>query len=186
MTLLELAALSWLVWASYWILARRFVKTTKSTEGAGLGMLHVIPLAVGIYLIFHGSASGVLWWPLYVSPLLQWVGVAMTVFGLLFAVWSRLHLGRNWSAMVTLKEGHELVRSGPYRFVRHPLYTGFLTALVASAVVAETGDAFIGVAIIIVAYLVKMGREEKVLTLEFGEKYRTYTHDVARLVPFVY
>jgi protein-S-isoprenylcysteine O-methyltransferase Ste14 len=123
---------------------------------------------------------------IYANRPLQIAGVAMTAAGLLFAIWARFHLGRNWSAIVTLKEDHELVRSGPYRWIRHPIYTGYLTAVLGIAIVAETGDGFIGFAIILVALVFKMRREERLLTAEFGEQYRQFHRETVALVPFVY
>jgi protein-S-isoprenylcysteine O-methyltransferase Ste14 len=113
-------------------------------------------------------------------------GLAITAGGLLFAVWARVHLGGNWSGIVTLKKDHELIRSGPYRFVRHPIYTGYLGGVLGAAIVAETGDAFIGFAIVLVALLFKMRREEAFLTGEFGEEYQAYKREAATLVPFIY
>ena len=60
--------------------------------------------------------------------IVYWLGLLMVVAGLAFAVWARVHLGRNWSGTVTVKENHELIRSGPYAIVRHPIYTGLLLA----------------------------------------------------------
>lgn len=66
---------------------------------------------------------------------LYWLGLLMVICGLAFAVWARIHLGRNWSGTVTVKEDHELIRSGPYGIVRHPIYTGLLLAIAGTAIV---------------------------------------------------
>ena len=67
-----------------------------------------------------------------------WIGLALLCAGLAFAVWARVELGRNWSGSVTVKEGHELIRSGPYAYVRHPIYTGLIAALIGTAVIIGT------------------------------------------------
>ena len=103
-----------------------------------------------------------------------------------FSAWSRAHLGRNWSGIVTLKEEHTLIRTGPYRYIRHPLYTGFLAAVLGTAVARGTGDAFVGFAIVLAAYLLKMRREERFMTLEFGEQYRQFQNEAAALIPFIF
>jgi protein-S-isoprenylcysteine O-methyltransferase Ste14 len=186
MDLLAWNGLLWLTWAAYWFASARFVKATKSSESALGRLQHLAPLAIGFFLIFYGAGQVLIFGLLYRSQIIRWLGMALTAEGLGFAVWARVHLGRNWSGMITLKEGHELVRSGPYRYVRHPIYTGFLTAALGSALVARSGDAFIGFAIILVAILVKIHREDAVLTREFGDQYRAFRQEVATLVPFVF
>jgi protein-S-isoprenylcysteine O-methyltransferase Ste14 len=99
---------------------------------------------------------------------------------------ARIHLGKYWSGVITLKEGHRLIRSGPYRLARHPIYTGFLTANLGTAITASSGDAFLGFALILVAFLIKIHREEKVLAGEFGDEYTRFRREVAALVPMLY
>jgi protein-S-isoprenylcysteine O-methyltransferase Ste14 len=186
MDMLAIAGWMWLIFAAYWFVAARFVKATKLRETRLHRLQHVIPLAIGFFLIFQRGWSGILWGRLYASRPVAITGIVVTAAGLLFAVWARVHLGRNWSGIVTLKQDHELIQSGPYRFVRHPIYTGYLTAVLGAAIVAETGDALVGFAIILVALLFKMGREETFMTREFGDEYQEYKQRVARLVPYVY
>ena len=110
----------------------------------------------------------------------------MTIGGILFAVWARWHLGRYWSGTITLKEGHKLIRTGPYRFARHPLYTGFLTAVLGSAVTAARVDGFIGFALVLISIVIKMRREEALTTREFGDEYRRFKEQVPALLPLIY
>lgn len=184
MDLLAWNGVLWVIWAAYWFISARFVKATKSSEGILGRLQHMLPLGIGFYLTFHWPP--ILSDPLYSSPAVQWLGMALTAAGLAFAIWARVHLGRNWSGMITLKEAHELIRSGPYRCLRHPIYTGFVSALLGSALVAQTGDAFIGFAIVLIALVVKLRREDALLTREFGERYTAFKAEVAALVPFVY
>jgi protein-S-isoprenylcysteine O-methyltransferase Ste14 len=175
----------WLVWLTYWIIIGQFVKPTKSAESLAERFMHLGPAAVGFYLVFHDRHWGHIYGPLHFAEPVRWCGTILTVVGLLFATWARAYLGRNWSGVITLKEGHELVRNGPYRFVRHPLYTGFLLAVFGSALVAATGDALVGFAVITIAYLVKLRREEAILTAEFGDQYRQFQREVPALLPFL-
>jgi protein-S-isoprenylcysteine O-methyltransferase Ste14 len=184
--MLAIAGWMWLIWAIYWFIAARFVKATRLKESRRERLQHVVPLVIGFLLIFHRGQSGILCGRLYASRPVELAGLAITAGGLLFAVWARVHLGGNWSGIVTLKKDHELIRSGPYRFVRHPIYTGYLGGVLGAAIVAETGDAFIGFAIVLVALLFKMRREEAFLTGEFGEEYQAYKREAATLVPFIY
>jgi protein-S-isoprenylcysteine O-methyltransferase Ste14 len=112
-------------------------------------------------------------------------GVGLTFAGMAFMVWARVHLGRYWSGYVTLKEGHRLIRTGPYALVRHPIYTGFLTAALGSALVAGSGDAFVGLVLIFIAFVLKIPREEAILKREFGEEFEQFARDIPRLIPFV-
>jgi protein-S-isoprenylcysteine O-methyltransferase Ste14 len=114
------------------------------------------------------------------------VALALISAGLAFAVWARFVIGRNWSGTVTLKQDHELVRSGPYAIVRHPIYTGFLLALVGTAVARGTIGAFIGVAIAVLTLRLKSLTEESLMLHQFGPQYATYKRDVKALIPFVW
>ena len=177
---------AWLAWGGYWMAAARFVQRSQSSESVLMRMTHLLPLAAGFFLIFHGGDYSVIYGRLVRSDWIALLGTLVTIGGLLFAVWGRVHLGRYWSGIITLKEGHKLIRTGPYRFVRHPLYTGFLSAVLGSALVMFTGDACAGFAVILVAYIVKIRREETVLTGAFGDEYRQYRREVSALVPGVY
>ena len=147
-------------------------------------MQHVLPSVVGFFLMFHGWRYNILLGRLYHSPVVQALGTVLAIAGLLFAMWARVHLGRNWSAAVTSKEGHELIRSGPYRIVRHPIYAGLFLAVLGTSITAETGDALIGFFVISIAYLIKLKREENVLAVEFGDQYEEYRREVPALLPY--
>ena len=176
----------WLIWACYWLVASWFVQATKSSEGLLLRATHLLFLALGFFLIFHDADHSFAYGRLYDGTVVGWLGNLFTLFGLLFAVWGRVHLGRYWSGMITLKQGHKLIRTGPYRCVRHPLYTGFVTAVFASALMIGTIDAFLGLLIVVAAYLVKIRREETLLTNQFADEYPQFKQEVAALVPFIF
>ena len=117
---------------------------------------------------------------------LYWIGTALLVAGLAFSIWARVTLGRNWSGTVTVKEDHELIQSGPYRLVRHPIYTGLLLALAGSAVAQDRWSGVLGVVLIFVSFWIKLLREEAWMRETFGEKYDAYCARTKRLVPFVW
>src|SRR3954468_9845271 len=186
MELLQVNAFLWVAWLAYWYIAARFVNRAKSSEGWLQRLAHMLPMACGFYLIFQWGEHRILPARFYKSLPAEYVGMALTIGGLLFTVWARVHLGRYWSGIITLKEGHNLIRTGPYRFVRHPIYTGFVTATLGSALVSGRLGAFVGFLLVLAAILFKIGREEAVLRREFGEEYRVFENEVAGLVPFVY
>ena len=107
--------------------------------------------------------------------------LALQVAGAVLGGWAVATLGRSFG-LVAANRG--IRTGGPYRFVRHPLYSGFLTAVLGTALVSRTGDALIGFAIILVAYLIKIRREESLLTREFGDEYARFRREVPMLVPW--
>ncbi len=175
----------WLAWGVYWFVCARFVARTKSSETWRARLSHLVPLGIGFFLVFHDRRDTLICGRLYESRAAEIAGDIITAAGLSFAIWARVHLGRYWSAMVTIKQGHELIRSGPYRWVRHPIYTGFLVGLLGSAITVSTGDAFIGLAVVVATCMVKIRREERLLTAEFGDSYRQFQRDVPMLLPFI-
>jgi len=111
------------------------------------------------------------------------VGLVLTLAGLAFTVWARIHLGQFWSARVGLKEDHELIQSGPYAWVRHPIYSGILVAVMGSAVVAGDYRALLAVVLVWVGLILKARREEKLLSEHFGEAFVQYRQRTGALVP---
>jgi len=102
------------------------------------------------------------------------------------AIWSRFYIGRNWSATVTVKEGHELIRSGPYSVVRHPIYSGFLLALLGTAIYMGQVRGLVAVGLAMIVWKIKSLREESFMQSEFGEQYVQYRRHVKGLVPFIW
>jgi protein-S-isoprenylcysteine O-methyltransferase Ste14 len=112
-------------------------------------------------------------------------GTIITLLGLCFAVWARVHLGRNWSSMPAIRVDHKLIRTGPYSIVRHPIYTGILFAIAGTAIIIGEPLGLIAFFLILVVYLWKIRMEEKYLQEEFGEDYAQYKKEVPALIPFL-
>ncbi|HZI89483.1 MAG TPA: isoprenylcysteine carboxylmethyltransferase family protein [Candidatus Polarisedimenticolia bacterium] len=112
-----------------------------------------------------------------------WIGFLITFLGMALTWWARVYLGRNWSGTVTLKEGHELVRTGPYRLTRHPIYTGLILALAGTALARDTVGGWLGLGLIVLGFVLKLRGEERLLTEHFGEAYRAYQAEVPQLIP---
>ena len=113
------------------------------------------------------------------------IGVALLALGLAFSVWARRHLGRNWSAHVVVKEDHALIRTGPYRHVRHPIYTGILLAMLGMAVAIGEWRTLVGFAFMVLSFAMKSREEESRMRETFPE-YGEYERGTAALIPFVY
>ncbi len=176
----------WSAWALFWLVSALTAKPTRRREPIGSRLSHVLPLLLGAYLIV-GPGERL---PRLSAPLLPdvsaryWLALALVALGLGFTVWARLHLGRNWSGTVTQKEGHELIRSGPYAYVRHPIYTGLLAALLGSAIAVGELRGFLGLAIVLGAFWRKLRIEEGFMRELFPGQYERYMDEVPALLPF--
>ena len=114
------------------------------------------------------------------------LGIALEVGGAALAIWARRTLGHNWSAEITIKEDHELIRTGPYSKVRHPIYSGLLAMYAGTAIVSGQMHALLGLLLGIAAYLRKTRMEEQNMVIAFGGKYQTYRDETSALVPGLY
>jgi len=175
----------WLCWIAYWAIAARGVKRTARRESLRSRLSHQLPLLGGAVLMAVpvGGVLDARFVP--ATPLWQWLAVALLALGLGFTVYARIWLAGNWSSEVTLKQGHELIRNGPYALVRHPIYSGLLLALFASALAVGRWRALAGLALFVAALLRKLTIEERFMADRFGAAYARYREDVAALVPFL-
>lgn len=175
----------WLAWCFYWLVASLRTKPTRRQEGVASRASHIVPLLLGVLLLSFPRLAGP-WLRVRVLPPAYawfWVGFCCVALGLGFSVVARVWLGGNWSGTVTLKQGHELIRTGPYRFVRHPIYTGLLLAVLGSAIAIGEWRGLLGFALFVLAFVHKLGIEERFLTQQFGDSYTRYRRDVPALVP---
>ena len=177
---------SWLTFAVVWIGMSRNVKQNDRVESIGSRIGHLLPLAVAFFMLFSSlpSPSSVLdrrFVETAQVPLV--VGAVLSVAGVAFAIWARLVLGRNWSATVMQKSGHELIVIGPFRYVRHPIYTGMLAAMLGSALVVGEWRGLIAVLISWLAFWRKYRLEERFMEELFGSRYLDYRRQVPALLP---
>lgn len=121
------------------------------------------------------------------SSLFSFIGTAMTITGTIFAIWARLALGRNWSgAVITLKDQHELVTSGPYRLIRHPIYSGLLLVALGAVFTNASIEGVIGFASVMTAFMLRIPEEESLMTHAFASVYPAYRTRTKKLLPFVW
>ena len=111
------------------------------------------------------------------------IGLAFTAAGLCFAVWARMHLGKYWSGRITLKVNHQVIQTGPYAWVRHPIYSGLILALFGTALTLGTISAFAGFAFMVFSFVRKLKIEETWLCSQFGAEYEAYQQRVNALIP---
>lgn len=175
----------WLIFVAYWAITWLRVKPTRERERSRDRLITIVVVGLAFTLLFAN-------WQL-IAPLRQrflphaswiaWSGIALTWTGIAIAVWARHCLGEYWSARVTLKQGHQLIRSGPYRRVRHPIYAGMLLGCVGTALVLGEWRAVVAVVLIFAAHSRKALREESLLTKEFGQEYLSYRRRTGFLLP---
>ncbi len=176
----------WLAFLVYWIAAASGTKKTRRVESLAIAVSHWTPLVAGIVLLSLPDERWMGWLAVRVVPwseVLFWIGAAITVAGLGFAVWARLYLGSNWSGVVTLKDDHTLIRSGPYALVRHPIYTGILLALLGSGLTRGEWRDLVGLLLVAGAFRRKLAIEERWLAEQFPADYAGYRRDVPALIP---
>jgi protein-S-isoprenylcysteine O-methyltransferase Ste14 len=183
----QLHPILWLAWATYWFVSARNVKRTVRREKWSERLWYSVPIVLAVLLFSQPrlalSLGQHIWVP---NEGTYGLGTALLVAGLLFSVWARRTLGRNWSGTVTVKEDHELIQTGPYRWVRHPIYTGILVALTGSAIAFDRWTGFVSVAIMFLSFWIKLLREEAWMRETFGEKYTAYCAKTKRLVPLLF
>ena len=176
-----------LVFLLWFITAARSKQTIQSRErGASRCAVWIVWLA-WFLLLSHGFRNTVLtqrFAPM--SDTAAYVGLAVTLAGLGFSVWARFYIGRNWSGLIELKKDHQLIRTGPYAIVRHPIYSGFMLATLGTAIAYGEVSGLVAFILILAAWGYKSRLEEKVLIEHFGAEYERYRKDVKGLIPLLW
>jgi protein-S-isoprenylcysteine O-methyltransferase Ste14 len=178
----------WIVFLGFWAITALRTKRTVETRPIGARLSYALPTLLGAWLLFKGTSDP---HPLGNRVLphtaaIAAVGLAIALAGLALAIWARVTLGGNWSGQVTFKEGHELIRHGPYAHVRHPIYSAILLMLLGSAIAIGTLGALLGLALIGVGMWLKMGQEETLMSEHFPAEYAAYRSQVKALVPHLF
>jgi len=178
-------AVIWGAWVVSWLVAAFWAARTQRRAGTWTELSYRVLLGTGIVLMTPWAARQLAATPLWIPGAVgAYLLAAVTLAGLLFTWWARIHLGRLWSGAITRKEGHRIVDSGPYALVRHPIYTGLIAAIMASALAEATPTALGGAALIVLSFWVKARAEERFLSSELGaDAYETYRRRVPMLVP---
>jgi protein-S-isoprenylcysteine O-methyltransferase Ste14 len=175
----------WLVFFLYWGISARNVKETARAEPTLSRAIHLALFAGAFLLVgpdaFSFGLLGARFWPDGAA----FIGVIVLIIGIAFAIWARYHLGQYWSGTITIKEGHKLIRTGPYGLVRHPIYTGIVVGMLGTAIATGEVRGLIALLLVIVAYIRKIGIEEGFLKAQFGDAYARYIHEVKALIPFI-
>jgi protein-S-isoprenylcysteine O-methyltransferase Ste14 len=178
---------SWGVFIVVWMLAALFAKRTVYRESAARRLRYILPILLGWFLIFRGYRLGT---P-FNNDLLPETNAILAAAAILcvcrlgLCLWARAVLGRNWSGTVTLKENHELIVRGPYRLVRHPIYTALMAMLIATWMEQSHIAGMIGLLLTFISFWIKLGQEEEVMQQQFPKQYPAYQLRTKRIVPFI-
>ena len=179
--LLLACAAGWVLFGLYWEHAAKQSRGAQRSETSGSRAIHVFLANAALILEIAPIRGLGRWMP--VLPAVMAAGVGVETFGLALAIWARRHLGLNWSGRITIKVEHELIRSGPYGMLRHPIYTGILAMYAGPVLVTGEWLAVIGFAMALFAYWRKIRLEEAALAAAFGADYDAYRRDTWSLVP---
>jgi protein-S-isoprenylcysteine O-methyltransferase Ste14 len=183
----EVLEFIWVVWLISWVVASFWSGRTQRRVGTVETWTYRAAMIAGGILLVPWTAQLLgerqLWEVGYGGATA--LAVVM-VAGLAFTWWGRIRLGRLWSSAITRKEGHHIIDDGPYALVRHPIYTGLIVALLATAAAEAVATAVIGAALIIFGIWLKATTEERFLMAEFdAAAYAAYRRRVPMLVPFL-
>jgi len=184
----DLSQYLWCVLAIVWLIGAFRTKRTIRRQSSSSRLMQIGILAGGAYLLF-ARYTGTRWLDRPAIPVtltIAALGFALIVFGVGFSIWARLTLGANWSGTVTLKADHALIRRGPYRIVRHPIYTGILAALIGTAIERGLRSSLIALPLCGFGFWLKITTEEQFMVQRFGEAYVRYKQEVKALVPFLF
>ena len=175
----------WTIFFIVWIVGWLRTKPTQERQPRDQRLLYGVPVLLGSYLMFSQRLH-LGWWTTRAIPrteIIQALAVVITATGIELAIWARFYLGRNWSGTVTIKVGHTLTRTGPYKWVRHPIYSGILLAMVGTALSFGRPAGAIGIALLYLGFAFKLRLEEQFMRKTFGQEYEEYAKTTGALVP---
>jgi len=178
--------LFWTLWALWGRATRHRTRTLMMGDARAYRFMHVAIVALSFWLlltpILHPLNE-----LLFDSPAaMDWIAEGLSIQGLVLAIWARMILADNWSGTIQQLSGQTLITKGPYRYVRHPIYSGILLAVFGTFLLKPTLFALIGFNLMFGAYCLKSLREEEFLRQVFGQQYTIYSKDSWRLIPFIF
>ena len=198
MTLVEQIIIDcWVIFGVVWTIGAVTAKRAQRRQTVGKRLWYAVFLMISFVLLFKGFPTATPGtglkepiYPLYI-PVLPYsatfaaVAAALTILGLLLALWARWILGRNWSGTVDIKKDHELVTNGPYAVIRHPIYTAFLLMFLGTAIAVGNLGGFLGFVTLFISHWIKLKQEEQLMTQQFPTAYLAYMKRTKALIPFV-
>jgi protein-S-isoprenylcysteine O-methyltransferase Ste14 len=177
----------WAVFIAYWILSAVRDRSPFKRKSCPLSNLSYMAVPIAIWVIAASLAAPWLLTAHFLPDTIIFaiLGLLITGAGIGFAIWARIHLGRNWTGQPAIREDHRIIRTGPYAIVRNPIYSGLVLALIGTAIATGSVTSLCIVVLVLVVFIIKIRTEETLLREEFGEEYDRYRREVKALIPFV-
>lgn len=182
----QIIVICWTIFIIVWAVNAARTKRTVERQSLESALAHRIPLGLAWWLLIVPKWPGYMKWQILPqSEIFQIAAAAICIYGLVFTLWARHTLAGNWSSDVTFKQDHELIRTGPYRIVRHPIYTGLLTMWLGTAIQIGQVRGFLSLLLVSLGIWIKLRQEERLMLRHFPDAYPAYRREVKALVPFV-
>lgn len=184
----EITTAFWLAYGAVWLLTAFRLKPVVRRSNSSSRMWELLILVCAAELLFGTAPKIALLDARYLpaDPRLTGGGMALTAAGVAFCIVARLYLGQNWSATATIKQDHQLIRTGPYKLVRHPIYTGTLIAAIGTAMAFGEIRDLLALPLAVVGFSLKARSEERLLMSNFGDRYAAYRREVrGAIIPYV-
>ena len=183
--LLRVLGWVWAIFGVYWIAAARQNSAEKTSESPLYRILRLSILALTFLLLFaKWTAVGFLGRNFFsTNSVIAYLGFALAILGMVTATWARIHLGKYWSDKVVLKVDHKLVRTGPYAYMRHPIYSGVLLGVAGSALLLNQWRGILAFAILLTNYTIKARREDHILANAFSASFPEHKRNAGFLLP---
>lgn len=184
MDTMRICSYLWTAFVIVWIVAAFRTKRAQERMDFGSRLVYSSPVFMGCYVLFSDNFSG--WLQDRVIPKNVWLeslAILLTTAGIGFAIWARFYLGENWSSAVTIKVDHQLIRTGPYAWVRHPIYSGILLGMIGTALARREPRGLLAVVLLWLGFFIKSRMEEGFMRKTFGEQYQEYSRSTGALIP---
>ncbi|MGC2110077.1 MAG: isoprenylcysteine carboxylmethyltransferase family protein [Candidatus Korobacteraceae bacterium] len=182
---MQICTYLWVVFLIVWVIWGMRTKPVQTREGVSSRLSYTVLTIAAAYLMFSADVPRD-WLRRPIFPATLWIevlGIAIAAAGIAFAFWARAYLAGNWSSAVTVKVGHQLVRSGPYRWVRHPIYSGMIFAMFGTALNRGQLRGLIAVLLLYLGFKIKSRIEEQAMLTTFGAEYDEYSRTTGAIIP---
>lgn len=178
----------WLAIFIIWAISGLSVKRTVGSSSDTRARISLGGVLIGWFLLFYQAIQPAPLRERFVpyGPAAAYTGLALTTVGLGFALWARFTIGQNWGRLITVQEGHKVVRTGPYAIVRHPIYSGFMLATLGTAIAHGEVAGLIATALVVICWGYKSRLEERFMIEQFGAEYEQYRREVKGLIPGIW
>jgi protein-S-isoprenylcysteine O-methyltransferase Ste14 len=181
----HIIAVCWIIFWLYWLISARWIKPVAERQSWAGKLAHRLPVSLGAISMFVPKAEPFGTAIIENAANAKWLGAAIAILGLLAAIWSRKVLADNWSNNVEFRQGHKLVERGPYRFIRHPIYSSILLMLFGTDLTINRLVGLASLLLFFIGFFIKLKQEERLLLRHFPEEYPGYKARTKMLVPFV-